>query len=159
MICCYQITKFFCTKFDSANTSSARSICDFGPLAILAISVFREVSINTVFTKSTLLVGSNDGSREELACESLRSGTLSSTRYSLNSCSHSRISEQNGSLRSFSWSSFSFSFGFGVGLENGSPRSFLSTCSLDTDTGWTFIPHRSSRALVSLSRDTVVVVQ
>ena len=34
---------------DSANTSSARGLCDFGPLTDLAISVFREVSKNTVF--------------------------------------------------------------------------------------------------------------
>ena len=51
VICCNQITKICCTKYDSANTSSARSPCDFGPLADLAISVFREVSINTVFTQ------------------------------------------------------------------------------------------------------------
>ena len=38
--------------------------------------------------------GSKDGSWEELACESLRSGTLSSMRFYLNSCSHSGISEQ-----------------------------------------------------------------
>ena len=35
----------------SANTSSARGPRDLGPLADLAISVFREVSINTVFTQ------------------------------------------------------------------------------------------------------------
>ena len=48
---CYQVTKIFCTKYDSANTSSARSPCDFGPLADLAISVFREVDMKTVFTQ------------------------------------------------------------------------------------------------------------
>ena len=50
VICCYQVTKTFCTKYDSANASSAQGPCDFGPLADLAISVSREVSINTVFT-------------------------------------------------------------------------------------------------------------
>ena len=50
VIGCNQITKIFCTKFDSANESSARGPCDFGPLADLAISVFREVSLNTVFS-------------------------------------------------------------------------------------------------------------
>ena len=45
----------------------------------------------------------------------------------------------------------------GVTEEHRSLRSFLSTCSLDTDTGWESIPLRSSRALVSLSLDTVVV--
>ena len=45
--------------------------------------------------KSALLAGagSEDGSWEELACESLCSGTPSSTRYSLNSWSHSGMSE------------------------------------------------------------------
>ena len=49
VICCYQVTKIFCTRYDSANTSSARGPCNFGPLRDLAISVFREVSTNTVF--------------------------------------------------------------------------------------------------------------
>ena len=51
MICCNQITKIFGTRYDSASTSSARGPFDFGPLADLAISVFREVSMNTVFTE------------------------------------------------------------------------------------------------------------
>ena len=52
---------------------------------------------------------------------------------------------------------FSFVFGFLVGVVNGSPRSFRSTCDLDTDAGWESIPLRSSRARVSLSLDTIVV--
>ena len=52
VICCDQITKIFCTKYGSANASCARGSCNFGPLADLAISVFREVSINTVFTRT-----------------------------------------------------------------------------------------------------------
>ena len=64
MICCNQITRIFCTRYGSANASSALGPYDVGPLADLAISVFREVSINTVLPKSTLLVGvgSKDGS-------------------------------------------------------------------------------------------------
>ena len=58
VICCNQITNIFCTKYDSANTSSARGPCDFGPLTGLTLSVFREV-----------LVGSKDNSWEELACD------------------------------------------------------------------------------------------
>ena len=92
-----------------------------------------------------------------MACESLRSGTLSSTRFSLNSCSHSGISEYNGSLRSVPWFSFLFGFGFLVGLVDGSTRSVGSTCELDTGAGWESIPLRSSRARVSLSLNTVVV--
>ena len=101
-------------------------------LVLLQISQFRSLG-KWVWTlclpKSTLLVdvGSKNGSWEELACESLCSATLSSTRFSLNSCSHSRISEWHGSHRSWSWSSFWFGFGFLVGLVNiGSPRSFIN---------------------------------
>ena len=66
VICCYQVTKNFCTRYGSANASSARGSCNFGPLTDLAISVFREVSINTVYTQirtsRTRSVGSEDGS-------------------------------------------------------------------------------------------------
>ena len=51
VICCNQVTKIFCTKYDSVNTSSARGPCDVGPLTDLAISALREVSMNTVFTQ------------------------------------------------------------------------------------------------------------
>ena len=51
VICCYQVTKIFCTMYGSANASFARSPCNFGPLTSLTISVFREVSMNTVFTQ------------------------------------------------------------------------------------------------------------
>ena len=51
--------------------------------------------------------------------------------------------------------SFLFGIGFLVGLVNRSLRSFLSTCLLDTSAGWESVPLRSSRALVSLSLDTV----
>ena len=44
MICSNQATKLFCARKSFASASSARGPCDFGPLADLAISVFREVS-------------------------------------------------------------------------------------------------------------------
>ena len=31
VICCYQVTKIFCTMYGSANASSARGPCNFGP--------------------------------------------------------------------------------------------------------------------------------
>ena len=156
VICCNQITKIFSTRYGSAIASSARGLCNFGPLTDLAISVLSEMRKTLCLPKSTLLRGSEDGSCEELACESLCSGTLSSTRFSLNSCSHSSMSEHNGSHRSKSWSSFLFGFGCLVGFVNGSPRSFRSTCSLDTDTVQESIPHMSSLSRVSLSLNTVV---
>ena len=88
-------------------------------------------------------------------CESLYSGTLSSTRFSLNSCSHSGISEHNGSPRSIGVS-FLFGMGFLVGLgNNGSHRSIFNI--LDTGTGWESVPLRSSLFRVSLTLNTVVV--
>ena len=48
VICCFQDTKIFYTRYDFTGTFSARCPYDFGPLADLAISVFREVSNNTV---------------------------------------------------------------------------------------------------------------
>ena len=51
VICFYQITKIFGTRYGSAIASSAWGPCNFGPLTDLAISVFREMSINTVFTQ------------------------------------------------------------------------------------------------------------
>ena len=51
VICCYQVTKNICTKYGSANASSARGPCNFGPQTDLAISVFREVSINIVLAQ------------------------------------------------------------------------------------------------------------
>ena len=51
MTCCYQVTKIFSTRYSSAIASSAWGPCNFGPLTDLAISVFREMSINIVFTQ------------------------------------------------------------------------------------------------------------
>ena len=50
VICCYQVNKFFSTTYGSAIASSAWSPCNFGPFTDLAISVFTEMSINTVLT-------------------------------------------------------------------------------------------------------------
>ena len=51
VICCYQVTKIFSTRYGSANASSARCPCNFSPLTDLAISDFGEMSINTVLTQ------------------------------------------------------------------------------------------------------------
>ena len=97
-----------------------------GALVILVlwqIPQFRSLGklfLTQCLPKSALLigVGSKDSSWEELACQSLRSGTLPSTRFSLNSCSHSVMSDCNRYHRSRSWSSFLFGFGFLVGFVN-----------------------------------------
>ena len=46
---------------------------------------------------------------------------------------------------------------FLIGLVNGSPRSFRSTCELDTDAGSESVPHMFAFAPLSLSLDTVIV--
>ena len=51
VICCYQVTKIHSARYGFAIASSAWGSCNFGPLADLAISVIREVSINTVLTQ------------------------------------------------------------------------------------------------------------
>ena len=106
-------------KFSARGTAPPLRLL-LGALAILVlsqISQFRSLGkwVSTLcLPKSSLLldVGSKNVSLEELACESLCSGTLSSTRFSLNSCSHSGISELNGA---------------GFAANNGSPRSVISS--------------------------------
>ena len=50
VVCCYQVTKIFSTRYGSAIASSAGD-CNFGPFTDLAISVVMEMSINTVLTQ------------------------------------------------------------------------------------------------------------
>ena len=73
MVCCYQVTKNDSWRYGFAIASSARSPCNFGPLTDFAISVFREMSVNIMLTPPC-------------------NGISSSTKFSLNSCSHSGIS-------------------------------------------------------------------
>ena len=51
VVCCYQVTNIFCTRYGSAIASPARCPCNFCPLADLAISTFREMSFNTMLTQ------------------------------------------------------------------------------------------------------------
>ena len=50
VISCNQITKFLCLRCRITSSPSARSPCNFGSLAHLAIVVLREVTINTVLS-------------------------------------------------------------------------------------------------------------
>ena len=54
VICCYQVTKIFCTRYGSANASSARCPCNVGPLTDLAFSIFGEMSTITCLPNSSL---------------------------------------------------------------------------------------------------------
>ena len=48
MICCYQVTKIYSSRYGFAIASSAWGPCNFGPFTDLAISVFKEMSMNIV---------------------------------------------------------------------------------------------------------------
>ena len=96
VICCYQVTIFSAR----GTTSPVRLL--HGALVILVvwqISQFRSFGkcVKTLWLPGTnRLCGSKQGSWEELACESPCLGTLSSTRFPLNSCSRCGISEEHG---------------------------------------------------------------
>ena len=142
VICCYQVTKIFSTRYSSTIASCAWCPCNFGPFTDLAISVFREMSINTV-------MGSKDTSWEELAWESPCAGESSSTKISLNSCSHSGISEHNESLCSF-LDSFLLVLGFLLAWLS-SARPDLSSTVVATGTGEMSLSFWSSRSRVWIS--------
>ena len=99
--------------------------------------------------KSTLLegVGSKDGSWEELACEYLRSRTLSSTNFLWILASIPVWQNTTGRpvLIVVFVCIWFWIFGW-LGQQRVS-RSFWATCELDTSTGWESIPLRSSALL------------
>ena len=49
VICCWQVTNIFCSKYWISSAFSARRPCNLGPLAYFAISVFRDIRTYTVF--------------------------------------------------------------------------------------------------------------
>ena len=51
MICCYQVTEVVSSRYGFAIASSAWGPCNIGPFTDLAISVFKEMSVNIVFTQ------------------------------------------------------------------------------------------------------------
>ena len=143
MICCYQVTKIFSTRYSSTVASSAWGPCNFGPFTDLAISVFREMSRNTVLTPIlTSLCNFVRRTGVRASCNEISS----STEFSLNSCSHSGISELNELPRSIV---VSFLLGFGFLLawvSSGCPD--LSPTEFDTCTGEMSLSIRSSRSRV-----------
>ena len=138
VICCCQFTKIYSSRFGFAIASSARGPCNFGPFTDLVISVFREIRKILCLPKSSRLfaVGSKEASWDELAWESPWTGILSSTKLSLNSCSHSGISESDG-------------FPSSIVVSSGS--SDLSPTEVDTCTGEMSLLFPSSRSRVWIS--------
>ena len=51
VICCCQVAKICSSRYGFVIASSAWGPCNFGPFTDLAMSVFREMSINTVLTQ------------------------------------------------------------------------------------------------------------
>ena len=101
-------------------------------------------------------MGSKDSSWEELAWESPCSGISSSTKFSLNSCSHSGISElarpesvNNGSPCSLLGSFYLF-FRFLLAWST-SGRPYLSSTVVDTVSGEMTLSVRSCRSRVWIS--------
>ena len=130
----YEITNFCRSEHDCTSAFSARNPCNFGSQADIAISVLREVSENDVLTDTTFARGSEGKSCEELEA-SRCSGTLSSTRLSLNSSSHSGISCDEFP-RASSLSSFLFWFPVSAGPCDEFPRTSPLTLSLLVDAGY-----------------------
>ena len=50
VICLCQVTKLFCPRYSFTSSPSARSACNYGSLADLAILVFWEVNTNTMLS-------------------------------------------------------------------------------------------------------------
>ena len=57
VICCYQVTKIYSSRYGSTIVSSAQGPCNFGPLTDPTVSVFRGISINTVLTQILTSLG------------------------------------------------------------------------------------------------------
>ena len=51
MVCCYQITEVYSSRYGFAIASSAWGPCNLGPFTDLAISVFWKMSIHIVLTQ------------------------------------------------------------------------------------------------------------
>ena len=126
-------------KFSARGTALPMRLLH-GALVILVrlqISQFRSlgkwVKIRCLHKSSLLLdVGSKDSSWEELACESLCTGIPSSTKFSLNSCSHSGISESSHGFHRSIVVSFLLDFGISLAWVS---TSFPDLSSTNSDTG------------------------
>ena len=149
VICCYQVTKISCTRYGSAIASSARGPCNFGPFdRSRNFGLQRNEYRHCAYKKPHF--------SWMWALKILLKKNWRVTRFSLNSCSHSGISElsgaglaeNNGCLRSVVVSSFfGFRFLFGLralpGLQQTTGLAVLSSLQhfeLDTSTGGESIP-------------------
>ena len=131
MVCCYQVTEIYSSRYGFAIASSAWGPCNLGPFTDLAISVFGKMSIHIVLTQiltslcqSALMRLHKKNWRESLPVMEFRHPP----KFSLNSCSHSGISGSSHRFpRSIVVSFFTFVFGIMVGLGfHRFPRSIIN---------------------------------
>ena len=153
MICCYQLTKICGSRYGFAIASSAWALVI---LVRLQISQFRSLG-KWVWTlclpKSSRLfaVGSKEASFDELAWEPPCNGISSSTKISLNSCSHSGISESpHGFPRSIGGFLLIWFWDF-VDLDFFSGFPDLSSTNSDTGTGEMSLSGASSLSRTEIS--------
>ena len=112
VICCNQVTENHSSRYGFTIASSAWSPCNFGPLTDLA-SEYKPLCL----PKSSRLVDVGVKIVHEKNWRvSLRVHELCHPLDSLNSCSHSGMSEHNGSPRAIVVSSL-FRFGFWLAWE------------------------------------------
>ena len=102
VICCYQITKIPRSWHDCTSSFSARSSCNFGFQADVAISVLREVTFKYCACRIPLFLAALKMIHEKNSrVRPHELEPLSSTRFSVNSCNHSGR-WRNGSHRNLS---------------------------------------------------------
>ena len=107
VVCCYKVTKPFCSRYCFASASSARSPCHLGSQAYLAILIFREVTKKMYFSDATY-VGRSDW---EMCAGA---GTSVSSRFSVNASNHFKKVSQSVSRCSIVVPLFIFVLGFSL---------------------------------------------
>ena len=138
MVCCYQVTEIFSTRYGFAIASSAWGPENFGPFTDLAISVIREMSMNIVITQN-LTSPCSRLQRKFMR----RTGVRASLYWNFiihqifpEFLQHSGISESPHGFHLSIWVSCLFGFGISLAwVSSGFPD--LSSTKLDTGTGET----------------------
>ena len=103
VLCFYQVTKCFCTRYDFTSTSCARKPSKIWPLADLAISVFRKVCEITLIARyqPSLWLSRGFMRRARVWISMFGNSFIHKffSEFLQPFCSHSDISEQYGVLR------------------------------------------------------------
>ena len=131
VICCYQVVKMFCSRYNCVSTCSVRSPCYLEFLAKCR-------SFDPSRSENTVLIRSHFSQRSwswfTRRTPFLYTRILSSTRFFVNSFSHADRS-RNGSPREISLSSFLFLLSLSAGSDDGSRHTWLLILSLGVVAG------------------------